>query len=41
MKAVAALKAADRNPYSWNMDYYEYSGGSGLKGALPNAESAN
>ena len=24
MKATAALKAADRNPYSWNMDFYEY-----------------
>ena len=25
MKATAALKAADRNPYSWNMDYYRIS----------------
>ena len=24
MKATAALKAADRNPYSWNMEFYEY-----------------
>ena len=32
MKATAALKAADRNPYSWNMDFYEYSDGSGYEG---------
>ncbi len=32
MKATAALKAADRNPYSWNMDYYEYPDGSGYEG---------
>ena len=25
------MKAADRNPYSWNMDYYEYSDGSGYE----------
>ena len=25
MKATAALKAADRNPYSWNMEFYELS----------------
>lgn len=31
MKATAALKAADRNPYSWNMDYYEYPDGSGYE----------
>ncbi len=24
MKKTAALKAADRNQYSWNMDFYEY-----------------
>ena len=29
MKATAALKAADRNPYSWNMDFIEYPDGSG------------
>ena len=29
MKVTATLKAADRNPYSWNMDFYEYSDGSG------------
>lgn len=29
MKKTAALKAADRNPYSWNMDFYEYPDGSG------------
>ncbi len=32
MRATAALKAADRNPYSWNMDYYEYPDGSGYEG---------
>lgn len=32
MKATADLKAADRNPYSWNMDFYEYSDGSGYEG---------
>ena len=32
MKATAALKAADRNPYSWNMDFYEYPNGSGYEG---------
>ena len=30
--ATAALKAADRNPYSWNMDFYEYPDGSGYEG---------
>ncbi len=32
MKATAALKAADRNPYSWNMDFYEYPDGRGYEG---------
>lgn len=32
MKETAALKAADRNPYSWNMDFYEYPDGSGYEG---------
>lgn len=32
MKATAKLKAADRNPYSWNMDYYEYPDNSGYEG---------
>ena len=32
MKATAAMKAADRNPYSWNMDFYEYPDGSGYEG---------
>ena len=32
MKATAALKAADRNPYSWNMEFYEYLDGSGYEG---------
>ena len=31
MKAAAALRAADRNPYSWNMDFYEYEDGSGYE----------
>jgi len=31
MKKTAALKAADRNPYSWNMDYYPYEDGSGYE----------
>ena len=31
MKATEKLKAADRNPYSWNMDYYEYPDGSGYE----------
>ena len=31
MKKTAELKAADRNPYSWNMDFYEYSDGSGYE----------
>ena len=31
MKQTAAKKYADRNPYSWNMDYYEYEDGSGYE----------
>ena len=31
MKETAALKAANRNPYSWNMDFYEYPDGSGYE----------
>ena len=31
MKATAALKAADRKPYSWNMDFLPYSDGSGYE----------
>jgi hypothetical protein len=31
MKATAALKAADRNPYSWNMDFLPYPDGSGYE----------
>ena len=34
MKATAALKAADRNPYSWNMEFYEYPDGSGYEGCF-------
>ena len=32
MKATAALKAAARTPYSWNMEFYEYPDGSGYEG---------
>ena len=32
MKTTVELKAADRNPYSWNMDFYEYPDGSGYEG---------
>ena len=32
MKATAELRAADRNPYSWNMEFYEYPDGSGYEG---------
>ncbi len=31
LKATAALKAADRNPYSWNMDFLPYADGSGYE----------
>lgn len=31
MKKTEKLKAADRNPYSWNMEYYEYPDGSGYE----------
>ncbi len=31
MKKTAALKAADRNPYSWNMEYRDYGDGSGYE----------
>ena len=31
MEKTARLKAADRNPYSWNMDYYPYPDGSGYE----------
>ena len=31
MKATAELKAADRNPYSWNMDFLPYEDGSGYE----------
>ena len=30
-KVTAKLKAADRNPYSWNMDYIPYEDGSGYE----------
>ena len=31
MRATAKLRAADRNPYSWNMELYEYADGSGYE----------
>lgn len=31
MKKTQALKAADRNPFSCNMDYYEYTDGNGYE----------
>ena len=31
MKATAGLKAGERNPYSWNMDFLEYPDGSGYE----------
>ena len=31
MQATAALRAADRNPYSWNMEYRPYPDGSGYE----------
>ena len=31
MKKAERLKAADRNPYSWNMEYLPYSDGSGYE----------
>lgn len=31
MKATAALNAADRNPYSWNMEFLLYEDGSGYE----------
>ena len=31
MKETAAFRAADRNPYSWNMEFYPYQDGSGYE----------
>ena len=31
MRATAAFRAADRNPYSWNMDFLPYEDGSGYE----------
>ena len=31
MKATAAMNAADRNPYSWNMEFLPYADGSGYE----------
>ena len=35
MIATAALKAADRNPYSWNMEFLPYKDGSGYEARFP------
>ena len=37
MQATAALKAADRNPYSWNMEYYAYPDAAAMRRALRSA----
>ena len=34
MRATAKLRAGDRNPYSWNMDFYPYEDGSGYEARL-------
>lgn len=34
MKKTADFRAADRNPYSWNMDFLPYPDGSGYEGRL-------
>ena len=31
LRATQQLRAADRNPYSWNMEFYEYPDGSGYE----------
>lgn len=31
LRKTEKLKAADRNPYSWNMEFYEYEDGSGYE----------
>lgn len=35
MIATAALKAADRNPYSWNMEFLPYKDGNGYEARFP------
>lgn len=40
MKATAARKAADRNPYSWNMDFTSIPTAAVMRGASRNAVSA-
>lgn len=40
MQKTARLKAADRNPFSWNMDYFEYPDGSGYEAVFTSAASA-
>ena len=39
MKATAALRAADRNPYSWNMDFTNTPTTAATRDASPNAVS--
>ena len=34
MKATAKLRAADRNPYSWNMEFIPYEDGSGYEASF-------
>lgn len=41
MKDTAKLKAGDRNPYSWNMDFYEYEDGSGYEARFTSCGSAD
>ncbi len=31
LRSTAAFRAADRNPYSWNMEFYPYADGSGYE----------
>ena len=40
MKAAAALRAADRNPYSWNMDFTNTRTEAATRGGSPDAASA-
>lgn len=40
MKATARLKAADRNPYSWNMDFLSTPTAAATKHGFTNAASA-
>ena len=40
MKATAKLRAGDRNPYSWNMDFFEYEDAAATRRASRPAASA-